>query len=461
MGDPAAALTSVTATLLASQLAILAVRILRSRRPREPLWLLALLACLLARLLLRGPLPVVLGLSVAAIWAAGGLLAEIAARPQAAVWHAACLAPALIIGAASWLGYGASVPVRALHAFSAALLACIAAPSLLRAWKRTRSVTLAASSICALLWAAFALSGAAFGDRSVAGSAIAAAAVAAAQCLLACSIGVLVLFEGYPWEDGLRGRSAEEGSRGRLLGAAYARLLETENALVLQDALITSGLLALGAAHEFKRSLSLLSAAAEHGLRSESAGEKQESLRLVIEQARSGSGAAVAFLERLSRTGREEERVVDAREALEDLLRASRAGARAEGVLIRAALAPGVRFHTRPSELGQIVFNLLDNAVQALRRGTGVCEGLIEVCAATDGGLALIEVRDNAGGVPPGDEARLFEMGCSSSGSTGIGLYLSRSLARRNGGELCHVPLEGGSCFRLSFPLADGEPPLA
>ena len=166
--------------------------------------------------------------------------------------------------------------------------------------------------------------------------------------LLAAALGALVLLEGYPWTAGFSGRAAEAAARGRLLGPVYARLLETENALARQDVLVASGFLALGAAHEFKNSLSLVRAAAEHGLSVNLPGEKDESLRLVLEQAREGGGAAVAFLERLAREGREAERVVDARDDLERLLRVCRATVRAEGIALRAEIAAGVRFQCPP-----------------------------------------------------------------------------------------------------------------
>jgi len=49
---------------------------------------------------------------------------------------------------------------------------------------------------------------------------------------------------------------------------------------------------------------------------------------------------------------------------------------------------------------------------------------------------------------------RLFHLGRSSRGSTGVGLYLARSLAERNGGSLAYRPADRGSCFTLSLPLS-------
>ena len=86
---------------------------------------------------------------------------------------------------------------------------------------------------------------------------------------------------------------------------------------------------------------------------------------------------------------------------------------------------------------------------------------IVEISAASTEGHAVIEVRDNGGGVAPGAAHRLFSLSSPSDGGTGIGLYLSSSLAERNGGSLSYVPLSGGSCFRLVFPLAPDPPIVA
>ncbi len=417
--------------------------------------MLGLLFFLILRLSFPHPPAAPMLLSIASIWAAAGLLARMDGRPLAAAWHLGSAAAGLVILAALAIGYGSSVPLRALHAFSVLTLALSLFPAFARAWKRTRSVLLLAAVLCAPAWAA----------ASVARAILLAAGASVPDLavlplfLLAASIGALVLLEGYPWAGGLRGRAREGEARGKLLSAAYARLLETEDALVLQDRLIASGLLALGAAHEFKNSLSHIRAAAHVGLSTPASDAKDESLRFVLEQARAGSGAAVAFLERLSREGREEEREMDAREDLEGLLRVSRASVRPEGILIHAALEAGVRFRARPSEIGQVILNLVDNAVRSLRRRGGEMERLVEITAASRDGQAVIEVRDNGGGIPPEAAHLLFSLRPSAAEGTGIGLYLSRSLAERNGGSLAHIPLDGGSCFRLAFPLAP-QPPI-
>jgi nitrogen-specific signal transduction histidine kinase len=72
--------------------------------------------------------------------------------------------------------------------------------------------------------------------------------------------------------------------------------------------------------------------------------------------------------------------------------------------------------------------------------------------------MAVIEVKDRAGGVRADASHRLFTPSSARTSGTGIGLSLSRSLAFQNQGSLDYEPIEGGSIFRLAFPIADDEP---
>ena len=99
----------------------------------------------------------------------------------------------------------------------------------------------------------------------------------------------------------------------------------------------------------------------------------------------------------------------------------------------------------------QIVRNLLTNAVRyggPQRR----------VVTRTDGDTVTICVCDNGAGIPQEDRERVFEPFQSSdqvlavAESVGLGLTVSRKLARMMDGELSYSYDDGASTFRLSFP---------
>ncbi|HEX4066542.1 MAG TPA: PAS domain-containing protein [Acidobacteriaceae bacterium] len=104
-------------------------------------------------------------------------------------------------------------------------------------------------------------------------------------------------------------------------------------------------------------------------------------------------------------------------------------------------------------EIRQILTNLVANALDAVSE-----KGAIEVRLTTDDNRARLEVLDNGRGIPPAVKQRLFEpfFTTKERSGTGLGLWVSRELARKNGGNIESAsPGEGqGSSFVLTLPLA-------
>jgi two-component system sensor histidine kinase EvgS len=113
----------------------------------------------------------------------------------------------------------------------------------------------------------------------------------------------------------------------------------------------------------------------------------------------------------------------------------------------------------------QIVRNLLVNAVKFSRRGTiTVRAGLADAARGASWRRVTIEVIDQGPGIEPAVLAQLFERFETAGGDrpgTGLGLHLSRDLARAIGGTLeASSPPAGGACFTLAFDAeAANEPP--
>ena len=94
--------------------------------------------------------------------------------------------------------------------------------------------------------------------------------------------------------------------------------------------------------------------------------------------------------------------------------------------------------------VGQILDVLLDNA---LRHGRGA----VRVHVATNGRSGSVTVSDDGPGIPDELSDQIFERGDSSTGGTGIGLHLARTLAQADNGSL--RTLNGGTTrFELRLP---------
>ena len=106
-----------------------------------------------------------------------------------------------------------------------------------------------------------------------------------------------------------------------------------------------------------------------------------------------------------------------------------------------------------PVQIGQVVFNLLANAVQAMET-TG---GTLSLCGRNDtaGEVALV-VSDSGPGVPEDARDRVFEPLVSTKPrGIGLGLAVSRSLTEANGGTLVLADTRGpGATFILTIPTA-------
>ncbi len=112
-----------------------------------------------------------------------------------------------------------------------------------------------------------------------------------------------------------------------------------------------------------------------------------------------------------------------------------------------------VRAYTDPQRVQQIVRNLLDNAHQWGGEA-------IKVTVTSDGEHARVKVADDGAGVHPEFQPIMFapykpaQMSASIPGAIGIGLTLSRRLARMMGGDLTYFRSDGWSVFELTIPIA-------
>jgi len=100
----------------------------------------------------------------------------------------------------------------------------------------------------------------------------------------------------------------------------------------------------------------------------------------------------------------------------------------------------------------QILVNLIGNAIRHSPEG-----GMIWLRAEQEGDLAILIVADQGAGIASEDHERIFEkferLHGTKSGASGLGLYISRQLARAMGGDLAVDSAPGqGARFILTLP---------
>jgi two-component system sensor histidine kinase KdpD len=111
-----------------------------------------------------------------------------------------------------------------------------------------------------------------------------------------------------------------------------------------------------------------------------------------------------------------------------------------------------------PILIEQLIVNLLENAAKYTPAASA-----IELRATRDGAAVALEVSDHGPGIPAGDEERIFERFRRGRHpgvrGVGLGLAVSRAIAKAHGGTLAASNRDGGGAtFRLTLPLP-AEPP--
>ena len=101
----------------------------------------------------------------------------------------------------------------------------------------------------------------------------------------------------------------------------------------------------------------------------------------------------------------------------------------------------------------QVLLNLLGNALRYAPEGSTV-----RVTVASNGQRAAVTVADEGAGLSLAQQAKVFDkferLGRSGDGGSGLGLYISRRLARAMGGDLTVESAPGeGAKFTLSLPV--------
>jgi PAS domain S-box-containing protein len=139
---------------------------------------------------------------------------------------------------------------------------------------------------------------------------------------------------------------------------------------------------------------------------------------------------------------------------------------RSHGLTLHLDLAPDLpQVHADGDQIGQIVLNLMVNAQQVLSATGGDRQVRVATgVAPSRGGGELrvwLRVSDNGPGVPPELRERIFEPFFTTKPEgigTGLGLAVSRSLAREHGGDLrlesARPDATSGASFVLTLPLS-------
>jgi signal transduction histidine kinase len=233
----------------------------------------------------------------------------------------------------------------------------------------------------------------------------------------------------------------------RLITSRYD-LIETKEALFRKEKLAELGKLASGLGHELRNPLGVIKNACYYLKMKESAiGDEavRENIAIMARETATASKIVSNILD-FARTKTPERQDVDMNRLVTDAL--SRISL-PESITVTTALAEDL--HTLsidPVQVGQIVLNLIENAIHAMKDG-----GTLTIETRQNGTNTDVVFTDSGCGIPAQDLGKIFEpLYTNKKEGLGLGLALSQSFAEANGGIILVDSREGrGSTFTLTF----------
>jgi two-component system NtrC family sensor kinase len=237
----------------------------------------------------------------------------------------------------------------------------------------------------------------------------------------------------------------EFGDLARQWNAMTASLADHQQKLVQSEKLAGIGRLAAGVAHEINNPLGVILGYVRL-LRKRADAPLDADLRVVEEEALRCKEIVDGLLD-LSRplaAGRER---VDLRDAADEVVARLGEARLLAGVDVRVEGAAAAEAHAL--KIRQVLSNLVRNAAEAAGDG-----GRVEVRVGERDGIAEVVVSDSGPGIEGGVRARLFEpFFTTKEKGTGLGLAVSRAIARAHGGDVLAGDAPGGGArFTLTLP---------
>jgi signal transduction histidine kinase len=225
-----------------------------------------------------------------------------------------------------------------------------------------------------------------------------------------------------------------------------------EARLIKSERLASVGELAGALAHEIRNPLGSLFAAAKmlHAESPQAAAYDRPALtRVIAEEARRLNRVLSDFLE-FARPRPPLRRPHSLNGLVAEVLDSLRLDGFAEGKTLLTRLAPDLpSIPVDADQIKQVLWNVVRNALEASGAGRA-----LQVATGVDDGRVVVEVVDSGAGIPPEQQARLFEpFQTTKPGGSGLGLAIAHRIVTAHGGAIDVASQPGdGTRVRVWLP---------
>ena len=250
-------------------------------------------------------------------------------------------------------------------------------------------------------------------------------------------------------------------------GGSPARLFVAHNVterkklqqqLSISDRLASVGMLAAGVAHEVNNPLAYVLNNIEIARRELGPlGDKAERSQIALKVALEGVDRIRTIIRELLTLARVDDDTigaVDVEHVVESTLALAMPHISERARLVRE-ITPAPRVRGTPSRIGQVLLNLVSNALEAMPPATRDTNVLRITVAPSRAGGAVIEVSDTGVGIAEAHARHVFEPFFTTKSlgkGTGLGLAISQRLVMEIGGVLTFESTPGvGTTFRLTL----------
>lgn len=126
---------------------------------------------------------------------------------------------------------------------------------------------------------------------------------------------------------------------------------------------------------------------------------------------------------------------------------------KSKNIQIQLKMVEGLRVPMSSGEIGQVILNLLNNAIQSLEDAK-LSSRIIVIEIQRDGDFALFSIRDTGAGIPAEFQQNLFQLlNTTKQSGMGLGLWLCKHIVTQYEGSIWYEDAVGGAQFHFRLPI--------